>query len=183
MFGMSFGEMAILVLVAVVVVGPRKLPTLMRTAGQWVSKLRRMSTDLRAQSGIDEIIREEGIEKEIQELRALSRVNIVDSIVTSVTPAATAGIARAALPPASTGPAPAAGRMPLREREYPLLGCDSYGALPDDATPYREPLRVKPEPKALAREDDSGSEPAAVEPPPPIVDPVVPEAPPPAERP
>lgn len=23
-----------------------------------------------------------------------------------------------------------------REREYPLLGCDSYGALSDDAAPY-----------------------------------------------
>ena len=29
---------------------------MMRTAGQWVSKLRRLSTDLRAQSGIDDLM-------------------------------------------------------------------------------------------------------------------------------
>ena len=28
------------------------------------------------------------------------------------------------------------GPTPLREREYPALGCDSYGAYPDDAQPY-----------------------------------------------
>src|SRR5262245_16035417 len=66
--GFSFGEILMLILVGIVVVGPRKLPTLMRTAGQWVGKLRRMSTDLRAQSGIDDLIRQEGLEREIREL-------------------------------------------------------------------------------------------------------------------
>lgn len=78
---MGAGEILILLIVGIVVVGPQKLPGMMRTAGQWVSRLRRMSTDLRAQSGIDRIIRDEGLEKELRELRSLSRAGVLDSLM------------------------------------------------------------------------------------------------------
>jgi sec-independent protein translocase protein TatB len=132
-FGFSFGEIMVLVLVGIVVVGPRKLPALMRTAGQWIGKLRRMSTDLRSQSGIDDLIRQEGLEREIRELRALSRVNVIETLVTPVSGAA-AGSAVSATPrlPARE-PEPAEPlEPPLREREYPVLGCDAYGAFTDE---------------------------------------------------
>jgi sec-independent protein translocase protein TatB len=131
-FGFSFTEFMVILLVGIVVVGPRQLPTLMRTAGQWIGKLRRMSTDLRSQSGIDQLIRDEGLEREIQEIRALSRVNVIDTLVTPVVAAtapAAAAASKPALPRVET-------RQPLRHREYPLIGCDAYDALPDDASPY-----------------------------------------------
>ncbi len=81
MFGLDASEMLLLVIVGIVVVGPKKLPQMMRTAGQWVAKLRKMSTTLRSQSGIDEILRIEGLEKEMRELRALTRINVMDSLV------------------------------------------------------------------------------------------------------
>jgi sec-independent protein translocase protein TatB len=84
-FGLGLTELLVLLIVGVVVVGPKKLPEMMRTAGRWVAKLRRMSTDLRAQSGIDEILRAEGLEKEIRELRSLSRINVMDSLLDSTT--------------------------------------------------------------------------------------------------
>lgn len=144
MFGLSFGEIVLLVIVAIVVVGPRNLPSMMRTAGQWVARIRRMSMDLRAQSGIDQLMRDEGIDKSIREIRALSNVNVLDSLENLAAPAATV---------ASTSAAAKAGTKPftreetpqeqepevisvLREREYPLVGCDAYDALPDDAAPY-----------------------------------------------
>ena len=74
---MSMGEIFVLLVVGIVVVGPKNLPSMMRTAGQWITKIRRMSTDLRSQSGIDELIRQEGLEKEIQQIRSLSRVNVI----------------------------------------------------------------------------------------------------------
>lgn len=135
MFGLSFGEIFVVVIVGIVVLGPRRLPEMMRTAGQWVSKLRRLSSDLRSQSGIDDLIREEGLEKDIQELRSLSRINVIDTLITPTGTAAAAGAARATvttpkLAPAAK-PAPSTAQ-PLREREYPVLGCDSYGAQADD---------------------------------------------------
>lgn len=113
---MSAAEVMILLIVGVVVVGPKRLPEMMRKAGQYVAKLRRLSTDLRAQSGIDRILREEGLEKEIRELRALreslSKHALFDSLVAAANkPAPSAGrslsgasASKAALP---STPAPA----------------------------------------------------------------------------
>lgn len=132
--GFSFGEIMVLVLVGIVVVGPRKLPALMRTAGRWISKLRRMSTDLRSQSGIDDLIRQEGLEREIRELRALSRVNVIETLVTPMAGSA-AGSSVVSAKPRLRGKEPEpeeALEEPLRAREYPVLGCDAYGAFDDE---------------------------------------------------
>jgi sec-independent protein translocase protein TatB len=150
----SLGEIVLLLLVGIIVVGPRNLPTMMRTAGQWIARLRRMSTELRSQSGIDDLLRREGLDEHLHSLRSLSRLNVVDTLM--------APAAAAVAPPAARTPAmyPSAKSMewkqdaPLREREYPLTGCDAGGVLPDDATPYLPP------PAAIA--DDAP--PAAVEP-------------------
>lgn len=72
MFGVSFLEIAVIGLVALIVVGPQKLPSMMRTAGEWMSKLRNLTTQVRAQTGIDEILREEGIDG-VRELRSMLR--------------------------------------------------------------------------------------------------------------
>lgn len=167
MLGLGFGEIVILVIVGIVVVGPRRLPSLMRTAGQWIARLRNMSADLRAQSGIDDLIREEGLTGSLEELRSMSRVNVLDTFSVPVTPRAAPDVAssgaaaatttttaplaltvaasnqvasRGAPPPehvaASTATAVRAPDEPLREREYPLVGCDAYDALPDDVLPY-----------------------------------------------
>lgn len=132
MFGLSFGEIVVLVIVGIVVLGPRRLPEMMRTAGKWVSKVRRLSTDLRAQSGIDDLIKQEGLENEIQELRSLSRINVIDTLITPA--AGAAGVAKAAAPRLEAK-ATVPRSQPLRYREYPVIGCDSYGALADDIPP------------------------------------------------
>jgi sec-independent protein translocase protein TatB len=141
-FGLSFGEIVLLLVVGIVVVGPKNLPTMMRTAGRWVGKLRRMSSDLRSQSGIDDLIRQEGLEREIAELRSLSRVNVIETLMTTATAApSTVPSSSTAIQRRSDVRNELPGIQPLREREYPLIGCDAYGALPDDATPYRPPPR------------------------------------------
>src|SRR5262245_9935667 len=159
----------LLLIVGIVVVGPKNLPTLMRTAGQWIGKLRRMSTDLRYQSGIDDLIRKEGLEREIQELRSLSRMNVVDSLISPATsvaaaarplPAATSASAGS---PASPADIPAEWKRlePLREREYPLIGCDACGALADDAVIYTPepalPLEAAPLPEAPIEPSDAAA--------------------------
>jgi sec-independent protein translocase protein TatB len=90
-----------------------------------------MSSDLRNQSGIDDLIRQEGLEREIQELRSLSRMNVVDTLIT---PALTAPAA-SPRPYAPPKPPDFERTEPLREREYPLVGCDAQGALADDIVP------------------------------------------------
>lgn len=155
MFGLSFGEIFVLVIVGIVVLGPRRLPEMMRTAGQWITKLRRLSTELRSQSGIDDLIRQEGLEKEIQELRSLSRINVIDTLMTPAAAAGAAGAARATVttpkltPQAKPAPSTA---QPLREREYPVVGCDAYGAQADDVPLPPAPVAVPDAPAGAAKE-------------------------------
>ncbi len=56
MFGFSFGEFLVLLIVGMVVLGPKELPKVLRKLGQWSGRLRRMASELRAQSGIDEVL-------------------------------------------------------------------------------------------------------------------------------
>jgi len=49
-------ELLLIVIVAVVVIGPKDLPLALRTAGKWIGKMRRISGHFR--SGLDAMIRE-----------------------------------------------------------------------------------------------------------------------------
>lgn len=160
MFGLSFGELCVLLIVAVVVLGPKELPGYLRKAGQLAGKLRRLAYDMREKSGIDEILRTEGIDRDIAEIRKLARGEIA-GVVASVR--STADALRPQLPgtasptkvggpdvpaspygqtqvPSSTGPSVSVDR----EREYPREGADSYGALPDTAVVYDGKLPASP---------------------------------------
>ncbi len=156
--GFSLGEIFLLILVGIIVVGPKRLPGMMRTAGQWVARLRRMSTDLRSQSGIDDLLRQEGLDQHLHELRSLSRMNVVETLMATA-PSTRANLEASREPAAAKldqRPAPArAPRVvePLRGRERPLTGCDAYGALADDAVIY--PPVVPP----VTAADDPGPKP------------------------
>ncbi|MFO7179351.1 MAG: Sec-independent protein translocase protein TatB, partial [Pseudomonadota bacterium] len=73
MFGLSFSELVVISVVALVAVGPQKLPGMLRTLGQWLRKLRIMTHEVRTQTGIDELLRAEGLQGGLTELRSLIR--------------------------------------------------------------------------------------------------------------
>ncbi|RYZ02496.1 MAG: hypothetical protein EOO73_31685 [Myxococcales bacterium] len=177
MLGFSFGEIMVISLVALVAVGPQKLPGMLKTMGQWVRKLRQMTMDVRQQTGIDEMLRAEGIQ--LSELRSLMRgyhapVAPTPAPVVNPTPAPVAASS-------STRYEDPYGELePDPTREYPLEGADAYGALPDDLLepgpsaeaapapgpplPPEEPIAsaAPPEPAASAPEPAaSAPEPAA----------------------
>lgn len=47
MFGLGMGEVLLIAALVLVVVGPDKLPEMMRTGGKWYAQLRRAADDLR----------------------------------------------------------------------------------------------------------------------------------------
>ncbi len=61
MFGIDSGELLIIALVALLVIGPKDLPRAMRTIGQFVGRARGMARHFR--SGIDTMIREAELEE------------------------------------------------------------------------------------------------------------------------
>lgn len=135
-FGMSFGELAVVVIVALVVMGPKELPKVLRKLGQWAGKLRRMAADLRAQSGIDEALRTEGLDFDIHEIRKLARGELDGVVKADVAAAAKTSALAAARSPNEPTPAIFSDMFVQRDRENPREGPDSYGALPDTAIVY-----------------------------------------------
>lgn len=68
MFDIAPAELLILGVVAIAVIPPKDLPRAMRTAGQWISKVRGVARQFR--SGFDEIIRESEIQDMEKKWRA-----------------------------------------------------------------------------------------------------------------
>jgi sec-independent protein translocase protein TatB len=190
-FGLSFGELCVLLVVAMVVLGPKELPRYLRKAGQFAGRMRRLAFEMREKSGIDEVLRTEGIDRDIAEIRRLTRGEIggVMAAVRSTTDAmrignpATIGAVTgpgsagtAAVPGAVPAPAPTLPAYPplyapgggadaaaTRMREYPSEGADAYGALPDTAPVYDGSFPASPlaENPLYARGDDAAEAPAA----------------------
>ena len=152
MFGLSFGELMVLIVVGIVVIGPKDLPKILRKLGQWSGKMRRMASDLRTQSGIDDVLREGSLSEDLAEIRKLARGeldHVVSASTLSVRP--------------TTGPGSAYDEVEqsiAREREYPREGADGYGALPDTAIVYADlPASSLAEDPLYAR-GDAGPAPA-----------------------
>lgn len=129
MFDISFTELLVLGTVALLVLGPEKLPGTLRAMGQWVAKVRRFTVDVRHQSGIDEVLRAEGIAGGLSEMRAMIRGG------------------SASAHQATSGLASSDTFVPDRSREYPTEGPDACGALPEDLVVLAPPpttLTVSP---------------------------------------
>ena len=56
MFDIGASELLLIVVLAIVVIGPKDLPMALRTAGRWIGKVRRISGHFRA--GVETMIRE-----------------------------------------------------------------------------------------------------------------------------
>src|SRR3954451_19029089 len=61
MFGISYSELLVIAAVALVVIGPKDLPRVMRQVGRWVGRAQGMARHFR--SGIDTMMREAELEE------------------------------------------------------------------------------------------------------------------------
>ena len=169
MFGISLTELTVIAAITLVVVGPQKLPGMLRTVGEYVRKLRRITTEVRQQTGIDDILRQEGIHGGLSELRGMLRGDL------GITPAR-----RALAPARREDPYPE--RVPIdKTREHPPEGPDAYGALPDDLVDDDAEVDATseaPAPEPLAVSSEVAPSPATeAEPPPSATLPAPPPAP------
>ena len=78
MFDIAWSELGVIAVVALVVIGPKDLPKVLRSVGQWTSKARAMAREF--QSGIDDMVRE----AELDELRKAAKQVSDFSIETEV---------------------------------------------------------------------------------------------------
>jgi sec-independent protein translocase protein TatB len=73
-FGIEWSEYAVIAIVALIVIGPKELPAVLRAVGQWTTKIRRMAAEF--QSQFQEALREAemaDLKKEVDNLNDAAR--------------------------------------------------------------------------------------------------------------
>jgi sec-independent protein translocase protein TatB len=84
MFDLSWGEMGIIAVVALVVLGPKELPNALRTVSALMKNARKLAGEF--QSGVNEIIREADLEDARKKLAEVNKNSIQDAITKAVDP-------------------------------------------------------------------------------------------------
>jgi sec-independent protein translocase protein TatB len=113
-FDLSLSELLPLATVALLVLGPERLPGTLRSIGQWIAKARRFMLEMSRRSGIDEVLRAQNLGGGLSGVRAMMR----------------GGKTSTSQPSAYLAPPP-----PFlfdRSHEYPEEGPDAQGAMPED---------------------------------------------------
>jgi sec-independent protein translocase protein TatB len=85
----GFSEMLLIGVVALLVVGPKDLPMLMRKVGEWMRKLRNMATEFR--HSFDEIARQTELDELRKEVDALRQLNPINDVKREIENAAKLG--------------------------------------------------------------------------------------------
>lgn len=73
MFDLAWSEIAIIGAVTLVVVGPKDLPVVLRTAGRWVARARSMAREF--QSNVDQMIRDAELDELHKQVRDIGAIN------------------------------------------------------------------------------------------------------------
>jgi sec-independent protein translocase protein TatB len=152
MFGISFSELLLVGLVALLVLGPERLPGAARTAGLWVGRLKRsfnaIKQEVEREIGADEIRRQlhnEHILSMEQEARKIMSPQPTAATPAPVTQASTSPaepvvttvpVTPSVPTPAELGPAAPAGIAPVEP------------AVPAQAMPHVEPAPIPNAPSA-----------------------------------
>ena len=79
---LGFNEILILGVLALVVIGPKDLPLLLRKLGRWTAKLRGMAQEFR--TGFDELARQAELDELKREVEALRRSSNLNSLANEI---------------------------------------------------------------------------------------------------
>ena len=144
MFDIGASELLVIVIVAILVIGPKDMPMALRTAGRWIGKVRRVSSHFR--SGIDAMIREAELEDMEKKWKAQN-----EAIMAKTSAGGESLDAEMTGPPALDRPDGASAESRIREPDAPDPDQDDP---PPAAPPTGEPAK----PEATSRKTDSEPE-------------------------
>ena len=84
MFDIGWSEMLVILVVALIVIGPKDLPRVARTVGRWVAKGRSMAREF--QVAIEDMAREAELDKVKKEIEKVGRTDVGKTIERTVDP-------------------------------------------------------------------------------------------------
>jgi sec-independent protein translocase protein TatB len=76
MFGIDAPELLIIAVVALVVIGPKELPGLLRTVGRWVASMRVMASEFRGH--VDDMVRQSELDEIKKQMEAVKEDTVLD---------------------------------------------------------------------------------------------------------
>lgn len=114
MFDIAWSELLLVAVVAILVVGPKELPGMLRSLGRMLGNLRRTADEFRKH--FDEAVREAGGEELQREVKSLKQNNPLNQIRSSIEDA-TKDVSATSKPKAASAPA-----VPPDHEEYDDLG-------------------------------------------------------------
>jgi sec-independent protein translocase protein TatB len=160
MFDISWGKLVIIGVIALIVIGPKELPTVLRTVGQWMGKIRRMASEFQGQ--FQEAMREaemSELKKDVDDLARkaddLTNFNPMESVQKDIDaamgvtsdPNAAATTGSAPQPPADIPPAAPADIPPATPEPASTPGTDIPPQVVEPK-PQSELATASPEPKS-----------------------------------
>ena len=170
MFDISWGELVLIGMVALIVIGPKELPTVLRTAGQWMTKIRRMASEFQGQ--FQEAMREAefaDLKKQVESIadptKAFDEYNPLETARKEVesafdeknlTPSAADPLAAADAPPSPPAEATNAGAEPSPAQPPDLAQSAASEAPSDPAPPAAPEAAPAAEPVPAATRSDVG---------------------------
>ena len=84
MFDLGWSELAVIALIALIVVGPKELPQILRTAAHWMRKARSMAREF--QSSVDEMVREAELDEAKKTMESVRHMNLDKQIEETIDP-------------------------------------------------------------------------------------------------
>jgi sec-independent protein translocase protein TatB len=84
MFDFAWSELALISVVALVVIGPKDLPRVMRTVGMWVRKARAVAHEF--QGSIEQMAREAELDEVRKQVERATSFNVKDEIARHIDP-------------------------------------------------------------------------------------------------
>ena len=129
MFDIGWPEMAVVAVIAVIIIGPKDLPRIMRWVGGWVGKARTMTRQF--QRSMDDMAREADVADLKKDIDSVSKINPTQELDKAIDPT---GSVKKALDPAAADDAGA----PTPEAKPETL--DEAPTTPVAETPAETPV-------------------------------------------
>ena len=150
MLDIGWAELAVVGVIVLIVVGPKELPRVLRSAGQWAGKARKIAREF--QNSLDDMIRESELDTVKKDVEKATNFNIKKDIENAIDP-------KGDVKRAFEAPAADAGEAPAADAEE----TGPTAATSTSPTPSAKVVAEPKLPGATAAEDAAEPEMAATE--------------------
>ena len=158
MFDLGWSELAVIALIALIVVGPKELPQILRTAAHWMRKARSMAREF--QSSVDDMVREAELDEAKKTMDSVRHMNLDKHIEDTVDPTGSikdevAEVSDAAQPSTQTTTQTASGALDETPPEFRDLEDDAPQGAGKGATVIEQPAQPAPPHSIVPPKEDT----------------------------